>query len=286
VRIAFTPETLRSGIHASLTPPVSRERRTSTVLSSEIDFACPRFWKGGDTGEDGIARRTASVTDWHIGATAWTARRSPLVLVRLHQGDSDRDVVRARLMDGPMVATFRAHSTISTAAARRALVERWVVHGIGGRHPRVALSRARRPRLLRRRAAHARRNPGEPPTRCHRAAQVGASRGRAGGFWRRSVTALDYGCGRSSCVTSLPKPDCASRSTGFPPTSGDGCPPVRSSSVRLIGCWGMRLNASWLLESLMQLGPNGTKCAILTVKNAVPAQIRDVMRDGTVSPAL
>lgn len=84
------------------------------------------------------------------------------VLVRLRQGDSDRDVARARLMGRPKVAAFRAlataqgwlateaplpedaaiaaaigaarraRSTISTVEPHRSLVERWAAQGIGG----------------------------------------------------------------------------------------------------------------------------------------------------------
>ncbi len=84
------------------------------------------------------------------------------VLVRLRQGDSDRDIARARLMGRPKVATFRAlaaaqgwlsaeaplpddatiaaavgqarraRSTISTVEPHRALVERWAAQGIAG----------------------------------------------------------------------------------------------------------------------------------------------------------
>ena len=39
------------------------------------------------------------------------------VLVRLRQGDSDRDVARARLMGRPKVAALRAHATQVTVAS-------------------------------------------------------------------------------------------------------------------------------------------------------------------------
>lgn len=93
------------------------------------------------------------------------------VLVRLRQGDSDRDIARARLMGRPKVAAFRtlaaaqgwlvpegalpddaaiasvigqarrARSTISTAEPHRALVERWAAQSIGGVAIHAALCR-------------------------------------------------------------------------------------------------------------------------------------------------
>lgn len=84
------------------------------------------------------------------------------VLVRLRQGDSDRDVARARLMGRPKVAALRAlaeregwiaadrplpedaviaaaigqarraRSTISTAEPYRELIARWAEQGING----------------------------------------------------------------------------------------------------------------------------------------------------------
>ncbi len=84
------------------------------------------------------------------------------VLVRLRQGDSDRDIARSGLMGRPKVARFRllaesqgwlavavplpedaaiaaviaaprrARSTISTVEAHRSLVERWADQGVGG----------------------------------------------------------------------------------------------------------------------------------------------------------
>jgi transposase len=93
------------------------------------------------------------------------------VLVRLRQGDSDRDIARARLMGRPKVAAFRglaaaqgwlapetalpddaaisaavgqarrARSTISTVEPYRAQVERWVAEGVGGIAIHAALCR-------------------------------------------------------------------------------------------------------------------------------------------------
>jgi transposase len=84
------------------------------------------------------------------------------VLVRLRQGDSDREIARSRLMGRPKVAAFRAlaerhgwleaaaalpedaqlaavvgrarraRSTISSVEPHRAIVERWVAQGVGG----------------------------------------------------------------------------------------------------------------------------------------------------------
>lgn len=84
------------------------------------------------------------------------------VLVRLRQGDSDRDIARSRLMGRPKVAVFRvlataqgwlapeaalpddatiatlvgqarrARSTISTVEPHRGQVERWAAQGVGG----------------------------------------------------------------------------------------------------------------------------------------------------------
>ena len=84
------------------------------------------------------------------------------VLVRLRQGDSDRDIARSRLMGRPKVAALRglaasqgwlvpeaplpddatlsaaigqarrARSTISTVEPYRAQVERWATEGVGG----------------------------------------------------------------------------------------------------------------------------------------------------------
>lgn len=93
------------------------------------------------------------------------------VLVRLRQGDSDRDIARSRLMGRPKVAAFRAlaaaqgwlapeaalpddaaisaavgqarraRSTISTVEPYRAQVERWVGEGVGGIAIHAALCR-------------------------------------------------------------------------------------------------------------------------------------------------
>jgi len=93
------------------------------------------------------------------------------VLVRLRQGDSDRDIARARLMGRPKVAalralaaregwlaadtalpedaaiaavigqTRRARSTISTVAPFRAIVERWAEQGVSGVAIHAALCR-------------------------------------------------------------------------------------------------------------------------------------------------
>jgi hypothetical protein len=93
------------------------------------------------------------------------------VLVRLRQGDSDRDIARARLMGRPKVAAFRAlaaaqgwlaaevalpddaaisaavgqarraRSTISTVEPYRAQVERWLAEGVGGIAIHAALCR-------------------------------------------------------------------------------------------------------------------------------------------------
>ena len=93
------------------------------------------------------------------------------VLVRLRQGDSDRDIARARLMGRPKVAAFRglavtrgwlapeaplpddatlsaaigqarrARSTISTVEPYRAQVERWAAEGVGGIAIHAALCR-------------------------------------------------------------------------------------------------------------------------------------------------
>src|SRR5260221_12007829 len=84
------------------------------------------------------------------------------VLVRLRQGDSDRDIARARLMGRPKVAALRAlaaregwlapdtllpedaaiaaaigrarraRSTISTVEPYRAIVARWADRGVNG----------------------------------------------------------------------------------------------------------------------------------------------------------
>jgi transposase len=93
------------------------------------------------------------------------------VLVRLRQGDSDRDIARSRLMGRPKVAAFRAlaashgwlapeaalpddatlnaaigqarraRSTISSVEPHRAQVERWAAEGIGGMAIHAALCR-------------------------------------------------------------------------------------------------------------------------------------------------
>jgi transposase len=93
------------------------------------------------------------------------------VLVRLRQGDSERDIARARLMGRGKVAAFRAlasrhgwlsadtplpddavivavvgqarraRSTISTVEPLRAVVERWVDQGVGGVAIHAALCR-------------------------------------------------------------------------------------------------------------------------------------------------
>lgn len=93
------------------------------------------------------------------------------VLVRLRQGDSDRDIARSRLMGRPKVAAFRAlaagngwlapeavlpddatisaavgqarraRSTISTVEPHRAQVERWASQGVGGIAIHAALCR-------------------------------------------------------------------------------------------------------------------------------------------------
>ena len=93
------------------------------------------------------------------------------VLVRLRQGDSDRDIARSRLMGRPKVAAFRAlagaqgwlavdsplpddaqiaaqlgrarraRSTISTLEPHRAQIERWAEQGVGGVAMHSALRR-------------------------------------------------------------------------------------------------------------------------------------------------
>jgi transposase len=93
------------------------------------------------------------------------------VLVRLRQGDSDRDIARSRLMGRPKVAAFRAlasaqgwlaaqallpddatlaaligqarraRSTISTVEPHRAQVERWAAQSVGGMAIHAALCR-------------------------------------------------------------------------------------------------------------------------------------------------
>ncbi len=93
------------------------------------------------------------------------------VLVRLRQGDSDRDIARSRLMGRPKVAAFRAlaagqgwlapeavlpddatisaavgqarraRSTISTVEPHRLQVERWASEGVGGIAIHAALCR-------------------------------------------------------------------------------------------------------------------------------------------------
>jgi len=93
------------------------------------------------------------------------------VLVRLRQGDSDRDIARSRLMGRPKVAAFRAlaaangwlapqaalpedaaistavgqarraRSTISSVEPHRAQVERWASEGVGGIAMHAALCR-------------------------------------------------------------------------------------------------------------------------------------------------
>lgn len=93
------------------------------------------------------------------------------VLVRLRQGDSDRDIARSRLMGRPKVAAFRAlaiaqgwlapeaalpddatiaaligqarraRSTVSTVEPHRAQVERWAAQGVGGVAIHAALCR-------------------------------------------------------------------------------------------------------------------------------------------------
>jgi transposase len=93
------------------------------------------------------------------------------VLVRLRQGDSDRDIARSKLMGRPKVAAFRAlaaskgwlaaeaplpddatisaavgharraRSTISTAEPHRAQIERWASEGVGGIAIHAALCR-------------------------------------------------------------------------------------------------------------------------------------------------
>ena len=93
------------------------------------------------------------------------------VLVRLRQGDSDRDIARSRLMGRRKVAAFRAvastqgwlapeaalpddetiasligqarraRSTISSVEPHRAQVERWATQGVGGVAIHAALHR-------------------------------------------------------------------------------------------------------------------------------------------------
>ncbi len=93
------------------------------------------------------------------------------ILVRLRQGDSDRDVARSRLMGRPKVAALRAlaisqgwlrleaplpddaaiaaligrarraRSTISTLEPYRAQIERWAQQGVGGVAIHSALAR-------------------------------------------------------------------------------------------------------------------------------------------------
>jgi hypothetical protein len=93
------------------------------------------------------------------------------VLVRLRQGDSDRDIARSRLMGRPKVAAFRglatsrgwlapeavlpddstlraavgqarrARSTISTVEPYRTQVENWAAEGVGGMAIHAALCR-------------------------------------------------------------------------------------------------------------------------------------------------
>src|SRR5258708_3450452 len=93
------------------------------------------------------------------------------VLVRLRQGDSDRDIARSRLMGRPKVAAFRAlaaaqgwlapeaplpddamiaaligqarraRSTISTVEPHRAQVEGWAAQDVGGVAIHAALCR-------------------------------------------------------------------------------------------------------------------------------------------------
>ena len=94
------------------------------------------------------------------------------VLVRLRQGDSERDIARARLMgrnkvaafralaaeqgwlvpdsplpdDGSIAATVgaarRARSTVSSVEPFRTQVQRWAATCLRGGHPRGAVSRA------------------------------------------------------------------------------------------------------------------------------------------------
>ena len=93
------------------------------------------------------------------------------VLVRLRQGDTDREIARARLMGRPKVAAFRAlaaaqgwldptavlpedaaiaaalgqarraRSTISSLEPYRALIERWHADGVSGVVIHAALGR-------------------------------------------------------------------------------------------------------------------------------------------------
>ena len=99
------------------------------------------------------------------------------VVVRLRQGDSDRDIARARLMGRPKVAAFRAlaqqgwlapeaalpddaaisgavgqarwaRSTISTVEPYRAQVERWLAEGVGSIAIHAALCREHGERAL------------------------------------------------------------------------------------------------------------------------------------------
>jgi hypothetical protein len=128
------------------------------------------------------------------------------VLVRLRQGDSDRDIARSRLMGRPKVAALRAlaaregwlatesplpedatiaaavgqarraRSTVSTVEPYRDLVARWAERGVNGIAIHAALCREHRYGG----AADARGAQREPSARCHGATAVRARRSRAG----------------------------------------------------------------------------------------------------------
>ncbi|MDB6103618.1 MAG: integrase core domain protein [Gammaproteobacteria bacterium] len=137
------------------------------------------------------------------------------VLLRLRQGDSDRDIARSRLMGRPKVAALRgpatsqgwlapeavlpddatlsaavgqarrARSTISTVEPYRARVESWAAEGIGGMAIHAALCREHGYRgsysAVRRLLAGVRASlPPEATVRLH------FPPGRTGGFRRRS----------------------------------------------------------------------------------------------------
>jgi hypothetical protein len=142
------------------------------------------------------------------------------VLVRLRQGDSDRDIARARLMGRPKVAALRAlatqhgwlapdtplpedgeiaavigqarraRSTVSTVEPFRDLVARWAEQGVGGVAIHAALCREHHytGRLLGG-AAHAGRAGGDAPARGHVAAAVCSRRSGASRFRRRAAAA-------------------------------------------------------------------------------------------------
>jgi hypothetical protein len=133
------------------------------------------------------------------------------VLVRLPQGDSDRDIARARLMGRPKVAALRvladrhgwliaeaplpedaviaaaigqarrARSTISSVEPFRERVTRWARAGRERRgDPCRAVSRARPQRQLLGRAAHARGTEHRASAKSHGALAVRPGRSRAG----------------------------------------------------------------------------------------------------------